>query len=170
MYGTYNEEASHFFKRDHISKTATFVTAELQSDHEQWKGVTVRVIAGKKLHRKVSHARIIFEPTLSSGEKEIIFHIGGVAGINFPAILFRGFENITVKCPNGEVEKIVSYVLEPGDEGSVFHMCRLGGKFKNAYENVIEDICGKRNEFSASFDFILNSWKLWDPWTEKHDF
>lgn len=165
VYSTYNEEASEFFKTTYASKTSTFVQAELRLAFENWTDVPLFMTAGKKLQRKISMARILFNE--NDVERELVFHIGGAAEIDFPAVLFRGFDNFNVKCPLSYVRENGFYLIDPTSAAVSFNFCRLGEKFSNAYENILRNVLVGGNNFSADFEFIINSWRLWDPFTKE---
>lgn len=162
QYESYNQELAKSAVREGPSNTPTFVHAEASLKSTLLKDVKVSFTAGKKLSRKVSQARLTF----GDGEvdKEVVFHIGG-QGLNFPAVLFRGFTRNSVVCPFGRpLSERVPYGALLSESKALFQVCPLGTTFRNAYEAVIEDILRWESQYSTEVGFILRSWTLWDPW------
>ncbi|XP_055342378.1 GDH/6PGL endoplasmic bifunctional protein-like [Paramacrobiotus metropolitanus] len=154
QYSTYIQEAAaHHRRPDYRSPTATFIQAEMTL--APWDGVRIVVSAGKKLARKISMARIILDVG------EVLFvTAGALEGVNYPAVMYRG-ELGTVLCPLGEAGRVRVRLEEETD----YWVCPLGSGFRNAYEAVIRDVCGRQWSAAVQFEFILHSWRLWDPWT-----
>ena len=164
QYEGYQEEVRNWTSGAvYNSSVPTFVHAVLSaSGHSCFKEeMELSLTAGKKLQEKVTLAKITFE---NDGNTEVIFHIGG-GSLPFPAVLFRGWPPDQILCPReGDSPKLVKYRLSSIGVEHNFYACKLGETFGNAYEDVIRDVCDGKKEFSADFNFVLNSWRFWDPW------
>ncbi|OQV16313.1 putative GDH/6PGL endoplasmic bifunctional protein [Hypsibius exemplaris] len=165
QYATYTAEVLNWTKNStHTSTTPTFAKAVLVASIAPcWHhDLLIVLTAGKRLQQKISVAKLAFIGEAGT-PREVLFHIGG-GSLSYPAVLFRGFPPGDVECPHEIDAERVAYQLTVDGAAEQFSVCRLGDTFENAYEVVIRDICDWEKKFSATFRFVLNSWKLWDPW------
>lgn len=140
QYTTYQEEV-----QNHGSKTETFVSLQLASTDEKWKGVQIMLVTGKAMNVKTTEVRIHFRKRYEEQSNCLILHIQ----------------------PNEGIE-IELFTKKPGYERA-FETQKLAFTYPedvtlpDAYEQVIVDAIRSRKSLFTTSEEVLRSWEILRP-------
>jgi glucose-6-phosphate 1-dehydrogenase len=150
QYDSYKDEVNN-----PTSTTETFVSLELHSDHESWRGVPLILTTGKGLAEKYTEVRVHFKKSHDSQTNCLIFKIQPHEGVEI---------ELSVKKPGYDRDfetKKLSFEY-PADT-----------TLPDAYEQVIVDATLSRKSLFASSDEVLRSWEILQDvqrvWAENGD-
>lgn len=127
------------------SQTETFVSMELESDAEQWRGVPFYLATGKALDKKVTEICINLRPVGESQNNRISLRIQPDEGISM---------DLFVKKPGYEKQV----------ERKTFDLnFSQGERLPDAYEQVFVDAIEGRKSLFASSHEVLRAWEIIAP-------
>jgi glucose-6-phosphate 1-dehydrogenase len=141
QYQGYREEVNN-----PESNTETFVYIELESNLDKWRGVPIRIIAGKNLAAKATEIRVNFNKTHESQANRLVLRIQ----------------------PHERVELDV-WIKEPGYERKLKKMkiaFDYGQHFDglpDAYEQVLVEAIRSKQHLFASSSEVITAWQILQP-------
>jgi glucose-6-phosphate 1-dehydrogenase len=128
------------------SCTETFVSFDIESNNDRWKGVPIKLATGKNLNEKLTEIRIYFKKSAEAEENLLILRIQPKEAIEFQLWVKQpGYERKLQKLP-------LDFTYEK-------HFERL----PDAYEQVLVDAMQSNHSLFAGSDEVLESWRILEP-------
>lgn len=136
------------------SNTETFIYLQARIDTPRWKGVSFRMMTGKKLDEKKAEIRIHFKspasklfPKHSQTQNQLIIGVSDYEGISF---------QMNVKTPGLNAD-LKNEVLD------YCHSCHKIGNNPEAYEILLKEFLDGNRTLFTGWDEIEASWNVVDP-------
>lgn len=140
QYDGYREEVGN-----PDSSVETFVSMDIKSNDERWRGVPIKLITGKYLSKKTTEIRIHLKKTDESQSNCLIFSIQPNEGVGIELLIKKpGYSN--------ELEVRRLGFNYPSDT-----------KLPDAYEQVLVDAISSRKSLFTSSEEVLQSWRIIQP-------
>jgi glucose-6-phosphate 1-dehydrogenase len=147
QYKGYREEV-----KNPDSRVETFVSFELESDDDNWRGVPIFLATGKRLKEKLTEIRVFFKKSQDAQTNLLRLRVQPREGIEI---------DLWVKKPGYDQE----LQMMPLD----FSYQQYFDRLPDAYEQVIVDAVRGRAELFASSDEIIAGWRIVQPLLDRQD-
>ncbi|CAL1547397.1 unnamed protein product [Lymnaea stagnalis] len=181
LFGQFSEYASLVQKLESNSTASdnvpTFAASVVKINSPRWRNVPFILVSGKLLDTRESFIRIVFknnyvcishcENEESSDErkytKQLVFHIGH-GHLRRPSILAsKSLQE--PECPNNFLKstdpRLFGRSVIYGENPKHFYPCTVVRDVP-AYESIISNILGGKQDNFVSTKLLILSWKVWD--------
>lgn len=128
------------------SLTETFAAVTLFSNDQRWRGVPIRLIAGKSLAEQTTEIRVYFRRTHIAESNRLVMHIQPKEGVEI---------DLVTKQPG--YEKAYEQVVLGFDYRA------QAGRPIEAYERVLVDALTSDKSLFTSADEVLAAWRILQP-------
>lgn len=145
QYTGYREEVGNG-----VSTVETYIELTLTSDAVEWRGVSIRLVTGKKLKEKTTEIRLYYKKDNDEDANELVLRLQPNEGITLSMWAKRpGYTN-------GVEKQTLDFTYAEHYEA-----------LPDAYEQVLVDVMRGDHDLFVSSEEVLESWRILAPLQER---